>query len=239
MTTPRLLTGILALGLLSGIAQTGFSAERSHQHDPKITLEHTQQQEVANDVASLSLFFEAKDKDAGTASQKATVALNNALAKLKSDVAVQEKRSSIQTYSDFGPDGKLTGWRARVELSLDGSDFSALSKAAAKTAPEFAYSGISYRLSTESRQREEQLLMNKAILAFKEKAQTVVTAFGFAGYQLSDVTVKTSSDLGSGPRFRSEPMMMASSMASDGIAATLEGGKARVTVSITGAISPR
>jgi len=239
LTTSRLLTGILTLGLLLGIAPTSFSAERSHQHDPRITLEHTQQQEVANDIASVSLFFEVKDKDAGIASQKATVALNNALAKLKSDVAVQEKRSSIQTFSDYGADGKVSGWRARVELSLDGTDFSALSKAAAKTAPEFAYSGISYRLSTESRQREEQLLMNKAILAFKEKAQTVVSAFGFTGYQLADVTVKTSSDLGGGPRFRSEPMLMASSMASDGAAATLEGGKARVTVSVTGAISPR
>ena len=239
MNTSRLLTGIVTLSLLAGLAPNVFSAEKSHHHEPTITLEHTQQQEVANDIASVSLFFETKDKDAGLASQKATVALNNALAKLKSETGVQEKRSSIQTYSDFGADGKVSGWRARVELTLDGSDFADLSKAASKTAPDFAFASISYRLSTETRQKEEQRLMSKAIQAFREKAQTISTAFGFSGYQLADVAVKTSSDLGSGPRFRAEPMMMASAMSSDPATAGLEGGKARVTVSVTGAISPR
>ncbi len=207
----------------------------------RVQLEHQAQQEVSNDLASITLFAEFKDREASAASQRAAIATQQAIARLQSDASITEKRSSLQTWNDYGPDGKVVGWRARAEIVIEGKDFAALGKSAARLSPEFAYAGIAYRLSHEARQREEQALMARAIAAWRDKAQTVVSSLGYgSGFDAVDVTVRTSSDSGmSGGQMRmGQPMLMAAS-ADVAPAAALEGGRSKVTVTVSGAVRPK
>lgn len=210
----------------------------AHAGSPRINLEHQAQQEVSNDMAIITLFAEFKDKEASAASQRASIATQQALARLQSDAAVLERRSSLQTWNDYGADGKVAGWRSRAEIVIEGKDFAGLGKAASRLSSDFAYSGVAYRLSHEARQREEQALMTRAIAAWRDKAQTVVSALGYgSGFEAVDVTVRTSSDSGmGGPQMRmAQPMMMAAS-AEGAPAAALEGGRSKVTVTVSGAV---
>lgn len=210
-----------------------------HARQPRIQLEHQAQQEVSNDLASITLFAEFRDKDAGAASQRAAVATQSAMARVASDAVVIERRTSLQTYPDYSPEGKPSGWRSRAEIVLEGKEFAALGKSAAKLAPDFAYAGVSYRLSHEARQREEQALMGRAIAAWRDKAQTIAGALGYRNYEPVEVAVRTSSDGGGAPIARmGAPMLMAAS-ADSAPSAALEGGRSRVTVTVSGAVTPR
>lgn len=222
-----------------GMAPQGPGSARQAP-TPLVQLEHAMQQEVGNDLAAITLFAEFKDRDAGAASQKATVAMNAALAKLSTDSAVADRRSQLQTWMDYGPDGKTVGWRARGDLILEGKDFAALGRAAARLAPEFAVAGISYRLSHEARQIEEQKLIARAIAAWRDKAGTIMAALGHQGHEPIDVQVRTSSANEGviGPLSRmGAPMLMASS--ADGAAPAMESGKSRVSVTVSGSVRPR
>ncbi len=240
-----------AMGGMGGGTGGGTTASGRPHHPPgamcavhaagpqaRISVEHQAQQEVSNDLASITLFAEFRDKEANSASQRAAIATQQAMARLQSDSSISEKRSSLQTWNDYGPDGKIAGWRARAEIVIEGKDFAALGKAGGRLSPEFSYAGVSYRLSHEARQKEEQALMTRAVAAWREKANTVVGALGYAnGFEAVDVTVRTSSDAGvAGPQMRmAQPMLMAAS--ADGApAAALEGGRSKVTVTISGVV---
>jgi predicted secreted protein len=209
---------------------------------PSIQLEHSAQQDIANDLASLGLFAEFRDKEAGVASQKAAAALTAALARVQSDSAISDRRTALQTWMDYGPDGKTAGWRARAELTLEGKDFAALSKAAGRLSPDFAVSSVSYRLSHEARQQEEQKLITRAIASWREKAANITTALGYTGFEPRDVQVRTSSDLGGGPGMPMARMgsnMLMASSADAAPAPVIEAGKSRVSVTIAGSVRPK
>lgn len=230
-----------AVALLAAVALSSAATahERPPQREPRISLEHQSQQEVSNDLASITLFAEFRDRDAGAASQRAAIATQSAMGRLSGETSLTERRSSLQTWMDYGPDGKQAGWRARAEIVIEGRDFAALSRAASRLAPDFAYSGVSYRLSHEARQKEEQALMTRTIAAWRDKAQTVVAAMGYAGFEPVDVTVRASSDGGGAPMMRATGMLMATAAADSAPAAALEGGRSRVTVTVSGAVRAR
>jgi predicted secreted protein len=92
---------------------------------------------------------------------------------------------------------------------------------------------INFTLSREARTAAEAKLMDQAVNAFREKAQTSTKLFGYSSYTIRDVHVGAN-NVPPGPR----PMMRMAAMAADAapVPVPIEGGKAQVTVTVSGAV---
>jgi predicted secreted protein len=95
-------------------------------------------------------------------------------------------------------------------------------------------SGVQFRLSRPARAREEKRLVVEAVRAFRERAAEAAAAFGFAGYELREVSLRST---GEGlPR----PMAMArGGLEAASAPLPSEGGESEVVVTVGGSVELR
>ena len=223
----------LTFGLLSQTAYSHTDAERTDK-SPKslIQLQATASEEVTADLATMQWFIENSDADMSNASNKGTVALNEALQKITKDPAVINKRTQINTRPNYNKDGKVVGWTSRADLFIEGTDFVGLSKAGKKISNTFAIAQVSYRLSDSAKSVEEDKLTAKAIENFKQKAVRVSQGFGFSAYEVNELSVREGG--GGGPVFARA--LGAGPMSIEAAPMALEAGQTTVSVTVSGSI---
>src|SRR5690606_4118956 len=125
---------------------------------------------------------------------------------------------------------KISNWRGRGEIVLESSDFAAASELAAKFTAQMPISNLSFSVSPEARAKQEEVLLESAAQAFRDRAQALASAFGFNDYAIKEIDLG-----GAGTRFEAAPRMMMAKAADAG-AVPLEGGTERVTVTVRGSI---
>lgn len=134
----------------------------------------------------------------------------------------------------YNRDAVITGWTARTELVLEGSDFARISTAATSVKG-MSISDMSFSLSKALRLKVGAEAQAQAIQNFRDKATDVAKRFGFAGYSLRQVAV--GSDDPTAPRPYMRQAAQAKSMAfSDGPGVPIESGKSSVVVTVNGSI---
>jgi predicted secreted protein len=90
---------------------------------------------------------------------------------------------------------------------------------------------VSFRLSAERRQAEEKRLVAEAARAFRARAAEAAQAFGFAGYELKELTLR-SGGAAPGPR----PMVAARAEMAAAPPVPAEGGDSEVVVGVGGSV---
>jgi predicted secreted protein len=203
----------------------------AHSKPPLVHLEANAQAEVATDLASVQWFCEVSDTSAAAASSRASMLLTETLNKLDGAPAVLQRRTALNTYPNYS-NGKIAGWRARAEITLDGTDFAELSKAGQRVAGQFAIGHIGYRLSDTARRREEARLTAEAIAEFRDRAAQAARLFGFSSYEIAEVHLSQSQPPAFAPR-----MMKLGAVRADA-PMPLEGGLQTLQVSVRGAVQP-
>ena len=119
-------------------------------------------------------------------------------------------------------------------MRITSKDFAAASKLAGQLANQMQVQNVNFTLSREARTAAEAKLIDQAVNAFRDKALATTKLFGYTSYTIRDVHVSEGSN-NPGPR----PMMarMAAAPASfDSAPVPIEGGKAQVTVTVSGAV---
>ncbi|AKJ67154.1 hypothetical protein PATSB16_07740 [Pandoraea thiooxydans] len=218
---------LLALGSLSAQARAADAAPSG-----VLSLDAQANTEVPQDTVQITLFAEQQGSDPAAVSaalnQKATQALKRT--KAQTDVSVQTGNVSLDPTSDRN--GRISSWRGRTELLLKSRDFAAASRLAGQLSDAMQVGSVSFSLSREAQRAAESKLTAQAISAFKEQAQANSRAFGYSGYTIREVRVGYSTPI------VPHPFMM-NAMAADKAAAPsvpLEGGKAQVTVNVSGSV---
>ena len=131
----------------------------------------------------------------------------------------------------YNREGRINGWQGSAELILEGTDTARVAQLAGRLS-QMNVSNVSYGLSRTLRERHEAEVTREAIQRFRARAGDVAKAFGFGGYTLGEVSVR-SGEAGPVPMPR---MAMAMAKAADAESAPLpvEAGKGSITVSVTG-----
>ncbi|QIL69598.1 SIMPL domain-containing protein [Diaphorobacter sp. HDW4B] len=197
--------------------------------------------EVPQDVLVMHLSTTKEGSDAASVQAQLKQVLDAALAQAKRDAKPQQmdvRSGDFSLYPRSNKDGKIAGWQGRVELILEGKDFTRITTTAGAI-QNMTVSSTSFSLSREGREKVEGEAQAKAIAAFKDKATSIAKSFGFSSYTLREVQVN---DNGSEVVFysaaaRSNGGMMKSSMQDSPV--PVEAGKTRVVVSVSGSVQLR
>ncbi len=201
-----------------------------------IELEQFVEAEVENDLATIILFAEVSDADAGKSSAKGNELLNKQIQKIGADKTLLSKHATqISTSIQYNGEGRPSSWKTRAQVTLESKNFIELSKIAARFTPDFAYESIQYHLSSTAMQQIEQQMIIQAIAQFQEKSALISSAFGFKNYQLKKIQIIGIHGHESSPY---KPILSSRAILAATPSTTfLESGKSNVRVTVRGSIS--
>lgn len=218
------------------IAAPAFAAEASEPTKqaaflPTVTLSARATRTVQNDTATATLFVEKEETDAATASEAVTTQVNQAHAILKDFQELRVKTASHQAYPIWDKN-RITRWRVRHELLLEGADFKALAKAIGAVQPYAQLGGIQFSVSTKLREATESQLIQEASAAFQRRADLIRQSFGATAYRIKEVAVQSSEP----PHFAPMPRGMIATATLEATPPALEGGSNEISLTISGSV---
>ncbi|MDX3906549.1 MAG: SIMPL domain-containing protein [Pigmentiphaga sp.] len=222
---------LTALAALSSVAVAGPDEDKSGR--PTLSLSAAATSEVAQDKVTITLAHEIEGSDQAKLSQQLNQLLENTLAEAKRNTAVTARSGNYNVWANADRNGRITGWRGRAELILESKDFVAASKLAGDLSRLMAVSNVSFSLSREAREAEEQRLLAEAANAFRTRATDAAKAFGFSGYAVKQLDLSGTGTVTPAPRAYA---MAAPAMEAKAADLPLEGGKSTVTVSVRGTV---
>lgn len=204
-------------------------AQENVEKAPIATLSASSSVLVEQDVVRVTLaaqeIGDSQSKVAEVLNQK----LESVMKQAKEQKDVQASSGSYRIWPVTNKDGELTQWRGYAEIILESQEFNTASDLAAKLSDRMPIDGISFSVSKEAQQAQEQSLLVDAVKSFEERAQALTDALGFASYTIKSIELG-----GLGQQFSPMPRMM--SVAADSAAAPIEGGKQNLSVSIQGEV---
>jgi predicted secreted protein len=227
-------TGVMAALALAPIvvaAQNVAPASRQ----PEVELQAEASREIANDLMQAVLFLEANDGDSARLAGTLNRAMNEALAAGRDFPSVQMRSGNLQTFPIYDRTNKLTGWRGRAEVRLEGREFRDMAALVARLQSTMQLGGISFGVSRELRRQTEDQLVGEAIAALKARGEIVRRALGGAGATIRRLTVGTGGEQ-PGPRVMAavRPGVAGAPVVD---AASFEGGTSRVVVTVSGIVA--
>ena len=198
---------------------------------PTVSLSARAARTVQNDTASASLFVEREDSDAAKASEAVTLQVNQAHAVLKGFPELKVKTAGHQAYPVWDK-SRITRWRVRHELLLEGEDFTALSKAVGAVQPYVQLGGIQFSVSAKLREATESQLILEASAAFQRRADLVRQSFGAKTYRIKEIAVQSGEPAHIVPMLRAQ-MAVAAAEATPPV---LEGGSNEISLTVSGTV---
>jgi predicted secreted protein len=226
--------GGLRRGALALFAAAALAAPGAAFAGPTLALDAQARAAVPNDEMVVVLAAERDGPQVGPLNEAVLSQLNAAIAEAKAVEGVRARLGSVSTQPNFTREGRPQGWKVRGEVVLESTRIQALSQLGGRLGERLQLAGVQFRLSGERRQAEERRLVAEAAKAFRARAADAAAAFGYASYELKELTLRAGGT-GPGPR----PMMAARGGVAEAAAAPplpSEGGDSDVVVAVSGSV---
>ena len=195
--------------------------------------------DVPQDWLTVRLTTTREAPDAATVQSQLKQAAEAALASLRSLVRPGEfevRTGSFGVYPRYASAGKIAGWHGSAEVIVEGRDIERISAAAGKV-PGLTVGQMGFSLSREARRKMESQVQAMAIDRFKARAAEIAQGFGFAGYQLREVSV-SAADEPVRPMY-ARPMALEAKAAMSDAPIPVEAGTSTVSVTVSGSVQLR
>lgn len=194
--------------------------------------------EVQNDTMTAVMYAEAADPNPVQLAATLTRAVNDALAIAGTAAATKVSSGGNQTVpiyeraSATSIGNRITGWRGRAEIRLEGRDFREIGMLVGRLQSTLRLGGVSFAVSPELRRRTENELIGEAIAAFRERADIARQAIGARAYRVGRLQIGATAP----PRPRPFGMEMRAeaSLAAAPPTPQFEGGSTVIQVTVNG-----
>lgn len=221
------------LPLLTGLTLSAPVLADSLNYN-QISLRAEVQQSVNNDTLTVTLFTEEQDADPAKLAKRITATLNQGLETARANQQI--KVASGNRYSQPVYDEKrekIVAWRERGEIRLEGTDFAQVSAVTGELLGKLNLDSMQFSLSSASRAKTEDELIQQAIEAFKKRAKIATQTLGGSDYKIVQLNLNTQYMQPRPYLMRASKMAMVSESAD---APAVEGGEADVSVNADGVI---
>lgn len=232
---------VLAACLALGAMVTAPSANAQTVAPPSnvVQLQASGVVDVPQDWLTVRLSTTREAPDAATVQNQLKQATEAALASLRAQVRPGEfevRTGAFGVYPRYASAGKIAGWHGSAEVIIEGRDIERIGIAAGKV-PGLTVGQMGFSLSREARRKVESQVQAMAIDRFKARAAEIAQGFGFAGYQLREVSV-SAADEPVRPMYARAMAMEAKAAMSDA-AVPVEAGTSTVSVTVSGSVQLR
>lgn len=202
---------------------------------PQASLNAQASAPISQDTVKITLATEISDVSQAKAASRLSKTLDSVMKQVKDtdkvkNATIKVTSGNYQLWPLNDKDGKISSWHGRAEILLESRDFSAASDLAGALSDRMPVANLNFSVSPQARSRQEHELLADAARAFRDRAQAVTDAFGFARYTIRNVQVG-----GAGAQHQPAPRAMAMSLQKSADI-PLEGGTETVIVTVRGSI---
>jgi predicted secreted protein len=228
----------MVVGACLGANAMAQTAEAGAPLVPRNTvqLSVSAQRQVPQDWLTMTLVVRKESADPQSVQAQLKLALDQAIAQARPALQpglVEMRSGAFSVYPRYSREGKVTGWQGQAEWLLEGRDIARIGALAGQMNG-MVVQGLAFSLSRESARRLESEVQAEAVAKFRAKAGELAKAFGFAGYQLREVTVGSVDAPMEPMRPRALAMEAKATMADAPV--PVEPGKTEVQVSVSGSV---
>jgi len=224
-----------SIAVLALVATSAFAQAPQQPFFNVITLEASATADVPTDTLTVTLFAEEQGPDPGQLATRVNARLDEALARAKKEPKIEARSGNYQTNPTYDRANQITGWRIRADIVLESRDFKAAAALAGALQPALKLWSMTFSLSRGAREAAEAALLTEALGKFQEKARAVAKGFGFPGYVLGQVVVRSDGPVHTPVAFRGVAMSAMADAAPSALV-PVEGGKNAVTVNLAGSV---
>lgn len=222
----------LALATVSTVATTAARAEPP-VYDV-INLQADARSTVTNDLMQATLFVEMDNKDPVALSADITRTLNQAMKAAQAIRDVKVATGAQSSWPIYDQKNRVIAWRSRAELRLESRDFDAAARAIAQMQNGMQLGNVAFALAPETADASENALIEKALTAFRARADIMAKGLGAKGWRVMNLNVGSGRDMPPMPYVRAMPMK---AMADEAMPVQeVQGGDSQITVNVNGSI---
>ena len=186
--------------------------------------------EVPYDIAIVTLAIDRESKNSDTLSAEINKILADAMAEAKK-AGVSAESGGYYVSPTYNNRNQRVGWHGRAEIILRSKDFTVIGKLAGELGEKMQMAGMNFDLSQERRHSEEARLIEEAVAILKTKARTTLKALGYQDFGIREITLSQG-----GAMVHPQVAMMARGAMTDTAPVPVEGGKARISVTLSGSL---
>lgn len=210
----------------------------AHEHETvvydQVDLVANAEQEVVNDLFVAVLYTEHEGQRQAEVAERVNAAMAWAIEQAKTAAGVKTQTLQYSTYPVYANDStRVTGWRARQSLRLEGRDAKAIGELVAALQEKLAVESVGQAVSREARRTAEDGLTATALAQFDARAKQIAAALGRPGYRLVRINVSNTGNPGMPIAYRGA-MMAEASMKSAPV--QVEAGEQTLGVVVSGTI---
>lgn len=191
--------------------------------------------ELPQDWMTLTLAANRDGADAASVQAQLKQALDAALGEARRQARpgqVEVQTGGFSIYPRYNAKGVIGAWQGTAELVVQGRDMVAIGQLAGRIGT-MSVARVGYSLSREARETVESEVTHQAIQRFRARASDDARQFGYAGYQVRELSVAVDSGLTGGP---APAGVMAMARLADAAPLPVEAGKGSVTATVSGSI---
>lgn len=230
---------LLSAALLFPLALTQVVAQEVNKHkepsQPVLNLEAQAYTEVEQDTVIITLQASSQSSEQSLVTKALSETVSVVLQDAKKQDKVKVSSGNYYVRPQHSKDGKITGWQGQSQLLFESTDIPAASELAAKYQDKMPVENVRFTVSKKARFEAEKQLMIDAVDAFNQRAQTMVMALNYSGFEIKDMQLGSSGAMYRSPKAYSENSLMGMA-SSDSSSLPIESGTEDITLSLSGAI---
>jgi predicted secreted protein len=216
--------------LFASITASNAIAHQDETHYDRIHLSVSATAQLENDTMVAIVSAQEEGSQAAQLSALVNKRIRNALDLVKKHPQIKHQSNAYSSNPIYSKN-KITGWRVSQSLRLESSNMALMSDVLGKLQADLALKSMQFTVSPDSKNKQDELLIDEALEAFSKRAQQVVDKLGRRNYKIVDINISTSGAMGVRPQYQMRAMAM-DAESSPAISA----GEQTVTVTVSGKI---
>jgi predicted secreted protein len=205
----KLSHSLTALLLLSSFFTNNVWAHDNETHYDRIHLSASASAKIDNDTMVATVYAEEEGSQATELSNIVNKRIRWGLDLVKTHPEIKHQTNAYSSNPVYS-NNKIKGWRVRQSLRLESQDMTLMSDVLGKLQRELALQSMQFTVSSDSKNRQDEKLIDKALEAFESRAQQVVKKLGRKNYKIVDINISTSGIRGVRPQIQARAMAVSS-----------------------------
>jgi len=185
----RCLIPVLVL-LFVGVQATCLAAET---HYDRIHLSASAQRKVETDTLLVTFYAQEEGRQVLPLTESVNADIRWALGIVKKDGRFHARSSGYTTHPIYNAN-KVTGWRVRQTLSIEGGALDQASEILGTLQQRLVIQEMRFTVSPDLKSRTDDALIAEALSAFRHRADQIAERMGRKGYRIVDINLATSDD---------------------------------------------
>jgi len=209
---------------------TAFAHEPVNYYD-RIHLMADASAKIENDTMIATVYTVEEGSDASSLSKIVNQRIRKGIDLVEKYPGIKFQTNNY-TSNPVYSNNKIKGWRVSQSLRLESKDMTLMSDVIGRLQETLALKNMSFTVSNESKNSQDEILINKALESFEKRAQQVAKKLNRNGYKIVNINISTSGVPVIRPQFEMRAMSVSSMDSSPAISA----GEQTLKVTVNGSI---